>query len=305
MFRETPGGLRYYVKRDGERVVSDRPTDGVKAMAIGIDRRSVLRVSAADLRYQLHRLQLRQPRYAAGDAVCRCAGGRQHPASAVRIEASSTRAWTSSPSRRHRASVCTRPDGEIESERVLTWPLSTGLNLGWRATPFQTLTLQYQLRFDGYVRDTTTSESFALPSSTVTNGIGVQWEFSRHGYSVMLNGTWFTRASWEPWGAEQADGGLLSTPRSYSKFTASVSRDFFIDALQKVHVNARLVRRARSRPLREIPVRPLRRDAHPRRPRRSAFRGAGDGARVLFHQCLRPVPPRCVPRSRVGTGRGR
>ena len=51
------------------------------------------------------------------------------------------------------------PSGERESERLLTWPLSTGLNLGWQATPFQKATLQYQFRFDGYVRDRTTAET--------------------------------------------------------------------------------------------------------------------------------------------------
>jgi hypothetical protein len=31
-------------------------------------------------------------------------------------------------------------------------------------------------RFDGYVRDRTTSEVFITPSSTVTNGLGGAWE---------------------------------------------------------------------------------------------------------------------------------
>src|SRR5207249_7308949 len=80
------------------------------------------------------------------------------------------------------------PNGEDESVRVLTWPLSTGLNLGWQATPFQKATLQYQLRFDGYVRDRTTADTFQVPSSTITNGIGGAWEYRRGGYSVVANG---------------------------------------------------------------------------------------------------------------------
>ena len=40
MYRETVRGLRYFVKENGTRVVSDRPTNHAKAMAIGttIDR---------------------------------------------------------------------------------------------------------------------------------------------------------------------------------------------------------------------------------------------------------------------------
>ena len=86
---------------------------------------------------------------------------------------------------------------------MLTWPLSTGLNLGWQATPFQKATLQYQFRFDGYVSDRTTAEDFDVPSSTITNGIGGAWEYRRGGYSLLLNGTWFGRATWEPWGFRQ------------------------------------------------------------------------------------------------------
>ena len=52
----------------------------------------------------------------------------------------STRASISSPSPCHRAIASTTPGGEREGERVLTWPLSTGLNLGWQYTPFQKAT---------------------------------------------------------------------------------------------------------------------------------------------------------------------
>ncbi|MEX2101335.1 MAG: energy-coupling factor transporter transmembrane component T, partial [Actinomycetota bacterium] len=54
-------------------------------------------------------------------------------------------------------------DGEREDERVLTWPLSSGVNLGWQYTAFQKAQFQYQFRFDAYVRDRTTSEAFELP----------------------------------------------------------------------------------------------------------------------------------------------
>ena len=49
-------------------------------------------------------------------------------------------------------------DGEDPKTRVLTWPLSTGFNLGWQATPYQKGTFQYQFRFDGYVKDRTTAD---------------------------------------------------------------------------------------------------------------------------------------------------
>ena len=144
------------------------------------------------------------------------------------------------------------PDGEAESERVLTWPLSTGFNLGWQATPFQKATLQYQVRFDGYVKDRTTAENFDVPSSTVTQGIGGAWEYRRGGYSLLLNGTWFGRAAWKPWGVRQPGEAAATTtsPRTYAKYSAGLSRDFYLNAVPEDSPERRVVQRPRSRSVR-------------------------------------------------------
>ena len=42
--------------------------------------------------------------------------------------------------------------------------------------------------------------TFIVPSSTVTNGIGGAWEYRRGGYSLVMNGAWYARAAWKPWG---------------------------------------------------------------------------------------------------------
>jgi hypothetical protein len=240
MYRETPAGLRYYVKRDGERVVSEHPTASVRALALGL----VVDPSYTSTAGMLPIFGINYIDFSFGNpdtqmamlfAGVLAAGNIQRPQlGSKRLDASVDFFAIAAPS----SERVYEPSGERESESLLTWPLSTGLNLGWRVTPFQTMKLQYQLRFDGYVRDTTTSEQFVVPSSTVTNGIGGSWEFNRGGYTVALNGTWFTRAGWKPWGEPQPDGSLQSTPSSYAKYTASVSRDILIDAFQKIHLNA-------------------------------------------------------------------
>ena len=87
MFRETVRGLRYYVKQEGGRVVSDRADQQREGDGDGRVRRSVVRVPAADPRHQLPRLRVRVARFAAGAAVCRRAGGWKHPAAQARIDA--------------------------------------------------------------------------------------------------------------------------------------------------------------------------------------------------------------------------
>jgi hypothetical protein len=97
------------------------------------------------------------------------------------------------------------------------------VNVGWQYTAFQKAQFQYQFRFDGYVRDRTTSESFAPPPSTITNGVGGAWEYRRAGYSFVANGTWYRRRSGEQ--------------PTYTKYTASISRDWYFKALHKIHLN--------------------------------------------------------------------
>ena len=129
--------------------------------------------------------------------------------------------------------------GERDDERLLTWPLTTGLNLGWQYTPFQKVTAQYQFRFDGYVRDTTTSETFRVPASTVTNGIGGAWEYRRGGYSAGAERRLVRPRRLARVGA--ADDGAPPEPvdcATTRSTAASLSRDFYFKVFQKVHLNA-------------------------------------------------------------------
>ncbi len=145
------------------------------------------------------------------------------------------RALIFSASPRRRAIACTSADGERPEERLLTWPLSAGVNLGWQYTAFQKAAFQYQLRFDPFVRDRTTAESFVVPSSTTTHGLGATWEYRRAGYSAVINGTWYRRSEWAPWGPAEA---LETGASSYAKYAAHLSKDVFLSTFQKVHLNA-------------------------------------------------------------------
>jgi hypothetical protein len=237
MYRETENGLRPYVKQNGTRVVVDQVTPGVKAMALGtvIDPSyrfplPIFGINVVDFSFGNRNTQL-----AMLFAGVLAAGNIQKPQlfGSKNVSASVDFFAIAAPSsdRVYQAS------GEVESARLNTWPLSTGLNLGWQATPFQKLSGQYQFRFDGFAPDTTTSGTFQRPASTVTNGIGGQWEYARSGYSVVLNGAWFARASWRPWG-DPDTATVVTTSRTYTKYQATVSRDFLVDIFQKFNVNA-------------------------------------------------------------------
>lgn len=232
MFRDTPQGLRYYVKENGRRVVMDRPTKDLKALAMGVtlDPSYGFPLPIFGINYLNFNFGNPDSQLAILFAGVLAAGNIQRSHfGAKSVDASIDFFAIAAPS----SDRVYGAQGEDPAVRLLTWPMSTGLNLGWQATAFQKATFQYQFRFDGYIRDRTTSETFEPPSSTVTNGFGGAWEYRRGGYSFVSNGAWYRRASWKAWG----EGQQNVTAPSYLKYSAALSRDFYLDAFQKVHLN--------------------------------------------------------------------
>ena len=231
MYRETDRGLRYYVKQGGERVVSERATRTARALAMGVtlDPSYAFPLPIFGINYLNFEFGGPDTQLAILFAGVLAAGNVQKPKlGGTPFDASVDFFAIAVPS----SDRVYDPPGERESERVLTWPLTTGVNIGWQYTPFQKLSAQYQFRFDGFVRDTTTSDDFTVPASTVTNGLGGGWEYRRGGYSLVLNGTWFGRAGWRDWGLTP-DPASAST---YLKYSASISRDFYF-GFHKIHLN--------------------------------------------------------------------
>ena len=125
--------------------------------------------------------------------------------------------------------------GERESERVLTWPLTAGANLGYQFTSFQKVSANYQFRFDGYAHDRTTADTYVTPKTTTTHGVGGGYEYRRGGYSLVTSATWFGRAAWRPWGAPDA---LMTSPRTHVKYSAGITKEYFLGPFSKLRVNA-------------------------------------------------------------------
>jgi hypothetical protein len=235
MFRETDAGLRYYLKRNGERVVSERPLDRARALAMGV-------YVDPSYSFPLPIFGLNYLNFAFGGPNSQLAilfGGVLAAGNIQRsklgqgpLDASIDFFGIAVPS----TDRIYTAEGEQKGESVLTWPASTGLRVGWQYTPFQKLTGLYEFRFDAYTADTLTDPDFTVPASTVTNGGGIAWEYRRNGYIFTSSITEYRRASWQAWGtgveeAAPADG------TAYSRYQANLSRDWYLSAFQKVHVN--------------------------------------------------------------------
>lgn len=238
MYKETDRGLRYYVKDGETRVVSERATRTARAMAMGVtlDPSYAFPLPILGINYLNFEFRGRpDTQLAVLFAGVLAAGNVQRPKiGGTPLDASVDFFAIAVPS----SDRLFDASGERERERLLTWPLTTGANIGWQYTPFQKLTGQYQFRFDGYVKDRTTAESFRRPVSTVTNGWGGAWEYRRAGYSLVMNGTWFARAGWRDWGYGDVPAPVQESRSTYVKYSASLSRDFYFNVFHKVHVNA-------------------------------------------------------------------
>jgi hypothetical protein len=233
MFKDTDRGLRYFVKEGDTRVVSDRATTRAKAAAMGV-------TFDPSYAFPLPIFGINYLNFAFGNPDTQLAmlfGGVLAAINVQRpklphtpFDASVDFFGIAVPSSDRRYDVA----GEHPDERVITWPITTGLNFGWQYTPFQKATLQYQFRFDAYHADTTTSEEFVVPASTTTQGIGGAYEYRRGGYSAVANGAWYTRGRWTPWGVP---GSLTAAGATYTKYSANLSRDFYLSSIQKIHLN--------------------------------------------------------------------
>ena len=233
MYRETDRGLRYFVKEGEGRVVSERATTTAKAMAIGvtIDPSYDFPLPIFGINYLDFEFRNPDTQLAILFAGVLAAGNIQRPKiGRTPFDASLDFFAIAVPSNDR----IYRADGEQPSERLLTWPLTAGGNLGWQYTAFQKAAVQYQFRFDGYIKDRDTAESFVPPPSTTTHGLGLQWEYRRGGYSVVLNGTLNRRLGWRTWGDPSSPEISKAT---YAKYSASLSRDFVLGPFQKIHVD--------------------------------------------------------------------
>jgi len=233
MYRDTDQGLRYLVKRGDGRVVSNDMTTSTKAFALGAQVDPTfdypLPIGGLDiLDFNFLHKDLQLALLFAGVFG---AGNIQRPGLwGGRFDASLDFFWLAV---KGNDSVFDGR-GEVTSARVRHLPASTGLNLGFQATAFQKLVGHYELRYDGYSRDPLTADDFTPPSSTVTQGVGLGYEYRRRGYSLAANVMRHRRTAAEPWGAAAAPE---PAPASYTKYDLGLSKDFIFATFHTIHLN--------------------------------------------------------------------
>ena len=233
MLRDTDEGLRYFVKREGVRQVSQELTRSAKALALGttIDPSFDFPLPIVGLNYLDFDFMDRGAQFALLFGGIFGLGNIQKPGIfGGAFDASLDFFGIAIKSN----DVVFDQDGKIEDESLTALPASLGFNLGWQATDLHKFTARYDLRYDHYGRDETTAEDFVTPTSTFTNGFTLGYEFRKRGYSLLGSSTYGRRAEWEPWGhVEEFDPAT----RSYWRYRAVLGKDFFFKTFHKIHVD--------------------------------------------------------------------
>ncbi len=234
MYRDTDAGLRHFVKRAGTRVVADQATRSAKALAVGtiIDPSYDYPLPIVGLNYLDFDFLGKDNQLALLFGGILALGNVQRPKAIGDHISASVDLFAIAVASNDQVF---EEQGERKGERLSNHPFSTGLNLGWQADSFQKVTGSYQFRYDHYGRTDETDPDFKPPPSTVTNGFGLAYEYRRGGYTLLLSGSHYRRGSWAEWGQP---GDYDPDQRTYLKYSASFSKDFFFAAVHKVHLNA-------------------------------------------------------------------
>jgi hypothetical protein len=212
MYRDTDKGLRHLVKRGNERVVSDTTTTSGKALAVGV---------TIDPSYD-YPLPLFGIDYVNFDFLNR---GLQF---AFLFSGVLVAVKNNDP--------VYDEQGERTDERLQSRPVSTGVNLGYQLTDFQKLTLSSHVQYDSFSASKgDTAAAFVVPVSTATVNGGINYEYRRGGYSFVAGYAYHERSSWKQWGY-----GVDFNPatRSYTKYNAGISKDFYFGTFNRIHLNA-------------------------------------------------------------------
>jgi hypothetical protein len=233
MYRDTDQGLRYLVKRGDARIVSEQMTTSTKAFALGaqVDPSFDYPLPIGGLDLLDFNFLHRDMQFALLFAGVFAAGNIQRPNLwGGHFDASVDFFGLAVGSN----DAIFDAQAEQTGERVRRVPGSTGLNIGFQATPFQKILGHYEFRFDAFFRDPKTATDFTLPASAGTHGVGLGYEYRRAGYSIVGNIMKHRRTTAEPWGPA---GALQAAPRTFTKYDLGVSKDFIFATFHTIHLN--------------------------------------------------------------------
>jgi hypothetical protein len=124
-----------------------------------------------------------------------------------------------------------RDGADVEAEATRMFSGSFGLRAGWHPVKDLSLTASCYLIYELFLAQKETADDFVLPRNGVTINPNLSLEYSRSGYRVALSGAFHQRPGWRQWGRP---GGPEGIEKSYSKYSAALSKQFYIGSFTRL-----------------------------------------------------------------------
>ena len=207
-----------------------------KALAVGVDHRPVLRLSAARSSASTTSTSTSSARTTS--SPCSSAGSwllgnvQRPKAIGDQIAASVDLFAIAVASNDQVFDEHGRAGGASVFATIPSRPASTSAG---RSNPFQKLTGSYQFRFDAYSRTDETAPDFEPPREHRDQRLRPGLRVPARRVHLPASGSYYRRA---PGSRGGAPGDYEPEQRTYEKYSASLSKDFFFKALHKLHLNA-------------------------------------------------------------------
>lgn len=119
-------------------------------------------------------------------------------------------------------------------EAVKAVPLGLFLRAGHPILRFGKIDLSLGVSHQTYQRAEETAADFIVPSDTFIFSPGIDFRYTRRGYSFGASYEYNQRSEWEPW-------GLLSEydpdQKSFSRYSASIGKSFYLPRFQRIGVD--------------------------------------------------------------------
>ena len=239
MYRDTDKGIRYFVKSGETRIVSDRPTTKAKAAAMGvtIDPSFAFPLPIFGINYLDFAFHGPENQFAMLFGGVLAAINIQRPKLPhTPFDASLDFFGIAVPS----SDRVYDSAGEHPDERVITWPLTTGINLGWQTPRFRRRRSSISSASTGTRatrRRATRSSSRLRRRPTVLGGA---YEYRRGGYSLRPERRVvraYRTGSPGPPPIRRSQRRACRAAVTYVQYSGNLSRDFFLGPLQKMHLN--------------------------------------------------------------------
>ncbi len=235
ILRDTEKGLRYVVKKDGERVVKEGETKSSLLGMAGAFYDSSLDYPLPLIGFNYFNFDFRDT----GAQINFLFGGVMGTLNVTDADFLGSRFELGADAFIFGIPLTDKEydslGNEIEYEKIKYLTQSVNINLGLPVAEYGKLRLSYGCNHKSFKTHDDTHREFVMPESHFAHTAKLQARYDRKGYSVELWGSYTKRSRWEEWG--MLDSGVYEENHDqYEGYGFTLGKEFFLPYFQKAGI---------------------------------------------------------------------